>query len=284
MTLLLAVLFVVSNGRLVNSVSAHDDEDNCNQVYTYTKSGDFSDSRVSINFENNDNQIDVSAKSGYSIIDVLLDVDNDGHNGYFLYATSPVNNFNPNPGDEINSAKVDVKEVCVPTPTPTKKPTATPTPTPTVKPTATPTPTVKPTATPTPTYAPTATPTPTVAPATPTPTVAIATPTPTIDPCDDEICDNQTINTPTPTIAQATPTDATPTPGSSDNGGSNNNSNNSSSSNNSSNNSTPTQAVLGASTMASTGVFEDTVMNLMTVLGMISLGAGATKYVKTKKS
>ena len=137
--------------------------------------------------------------------------------------------------------------------------------------------------TPTPTSVPTATPTPTKTPtATPTPTMTQPTATPTPGQCDDD-CVTPTV---TPTDPTATPTPeatATPTPEATatpspctDNCGSNNN-NNSTPSN-------PTQAVLGASTMASTGVFEDTIMNLMTVLGMISLGAGATKYVKTKKA
>lgn len=135
----------------------------------------------------------------------------------------------------------------------------TPTPTPTNAPTATPTPTNEPTATPTPTGIPTVTPTPGCEEdceptATPTPE-ATATPTPT-----------------------GVPT-ATPTPGNSgctDNCGTPNNNGGSSTS------STPTQAVLGASTMAATGTFTENLMNIFMTLGMISLVAGAAKYAKTK--
>ncbi|OGH16640.1 MAG: hypothetical protein A3C30_04400 [Candidatus Levybacteria bacterium RIFCSPHIGHO2_02_FULL_40_18] len=87
-------------------------QDQCNQVFTYEKSSDFNDSRVNINFENSDEQIDVSADPGYEITEVWLDVENDNHSGYWLYATGPVNNFNPNPGRDIEKAKVKVKKVC----------------------------------------------------------------------------------------------------------------------------------------------------------------------------
>ena len=43
------------------------------------------------------------------------------------------------------------------------------------------------------------------------------------------------------------------------------------------------QAVLGASTMAGTGTFENTVMNLMLVAGMIVLSLGGLSYAKEKK-
>lgn len=135
----------------------------------------------------------------------------------------------------------------------------------------------------TPTTAPTATPTPTAVPTvtvTPTPTTA---PTPTNTPCEDNNCVTPTPTaTPTPTL---TPTEApTPTPtntpsnGGGDNGGSNNNSSNNS------NNSQPTQAVLGASTMAATGTFSTTLMNFMLVAGMMVLALGATSYAKEKNN
>lgn len=92
----------------------------CGDKTTYEKTGDFSDSRVDINFESSDKQIDVSAKQGYKINKVWLDVDDDGQGGYFQYATGPLNNFNPNPGDDINKAKVEVEKVCA---TPTQTPT-----------------------------------------------------------------------------------------------------------------------------------------------------------------
>jgi hypothetical protein len=92
--------------------------DSCDQIFEYTKTGDFDDSRVNINFEKNpgnlsfSNQIDVSAKNGYVITKVELDVEDDNHQGLWTYATNAVNNFNPNPGDKINSAKITVKKVC----------------------------------------------------------------------------------------------------------------------------------------------------------------------------
>src|SRR3989344_906461 len=88
--------------------------DDCGEEFVYTKSSDFSDSRVSINFELSDNQIDVSAQSGYEITKVELEVSDDGHSGFYQYATGPVNNFNPNPGTEIQVAKVTMKRVCPP--------------------------------------------------------------------------------------------------------------------------------------------------------------------------
>ena len=86
--------------------------DQCNQEFVYVKSTDWNDSRVDINFENSDEQIDVSADTGYEIVKVELDVVSDGHSGYFTYATGPVNNFNPSPGGDIDSAKITVKKVC----------------------------------------------------------------------------------------------------------------------------------------------------------------------------
>ncbi len=86
--------------------------DSCNQETTYTKSSDFSDSRVNINFESSDTQIDVSAATGYQVVKVELEVSDDGHSGFHLYATGAVNNLNPNPGGEIQVAKVTVKKIC----------------------------------------------------------------------------------------------------------------------------------------------------------------------------
>lgn len=149
----------------------------CEEVFTYTKSLDFSDSKVGINYELSDQRIDVIAQPGYEIVEVALNVANDGFDGFHVYANGPVNDLNPNPGTTINNAQVKVKAVC---PTPTPSPTATPTPQPTV------TPTVEPTITPS-----------------PTPTVEI-TPTPTVEPCDD-------CNEPTPTPTETPRVTPTPT-------------------------------------------------------------------------
>jgi hypothetical protein len=154
-------------------------------------------------------------------------------------------------------------------------PTATPTPTKTVTPTATitPTPTYTQTVTntPTPTYIQTAT-------ITPTPTIntntacvsncTTPTPTPTVGVTDSP--------TPTPTTPQGT--SATPTPTQSNNTGAVLGAS-----------STKPQvqaasAVLGASTMASTGTFVTDIMNSLLSLGMVSLSIGSLLYAKTKKA
>lgn len=109
----------------------------CNNTTTYEKRFDFSDSKVNINFSpevggNYHDTITVSAGSGYAVMHVWLDVSNDDHNGYHLYATGPLNNYNPNPGTTINWAKVEVKKTCPnPSPTPVASPTPLPTPEPT---------------------------------------------------------------------------------------------------------------------------------------------------------
>ncbi|HSD98560.1 MAG TPA: hypothetical protein VLB73_02565 [Patescibacteria group bacterium] len=51
----------------------------------------------------------------------------------------------------------------------------------------------------------------------------------------------------------------------------------------SSSSSQPIQAVLGASTMAGTGTFENTVMDFMLVAGIVVLALGAKKYAKESK-
>lgn len=90
--------------------------------------------------------------------------------------------------------------------------------------------------------------------------------------------------TPTPTAtpsATVTPSEVptvTPTPSS-----------NGTSSSSSNNTSTPKtvesiQATLGTSTMASTGMFEDNVMNLSLIAGMIVSALGAISYAKDKKT
>lgn len=154
---LLFLMFLLMVGNLAVRATF----DNCTDTFTYTKSSDFSDSRVNINFESNDNQIDVSAQSGYQITEVALEVADDGFPGFHLYATGSVNNFNPTPGTEIQVAKVHVKKVC---PSPTQQPSATPTLQPSVTPTleptsATPSPTISIDPTPTREATPSATPT-----------------------------------------------------------------------------------------------------------------------------
>lgn len=235
---------------MTNVSATYGGGDNCNDIFTYEKTSDFSDSRVSINFESNDYQIDVSGVGSYQVIEVSLDVSNDGFSGYHVYATGPVSNFNPNPGDAINTAKVKVKKVCA---TPTLTPTVTPRPTnvPTQAPTAIPTsvPTSVPTAIPTavPTAIPSVSPVPTIVEQDVNPSVS---PEPTV--------------TSTPTV---TPTD---TPSSSTN-------NNSSSNDSSSNNEVK---VAGISALASTGGIIDSLMNSVFVSGLLTFAFGLKRHGK----
>lgn len=95
--------------------------DTCGEEFVYTKTNDFADSRVEIDFETAfgqpRNQIDVLAKSGYSVTKVELDVVGDGYIGFHTYTLSAVTDYNPNPGYTIDAARVTVKaDACVPPP------------------------------------------------------------------------------------------------------------------------------------------------------------------------
>lgn len=138
------------------AVASATNNPSCGTV-TYEKSSDFSDSRVSINFESNDSQIDVAGAGGWSVTKVWLDVSDDGHSGFWQYATGPVNNFNPNPGASINAVKAEVNKPC---PTPSPSPSATPSSTPSPSASPTPTPSASSTPEPTPSVSPSATVTP----------------------------------------------------------------------------------------------------------------------------
>ena len=110
-TILLSVIaFSLFNKPVLANPPVHVDE--CNEVFTYYKSDDFNDNRVNINFENSDEQIDVSADPGYKVVEVALDVEDDNHQGLWVYATGDLDNFNPNPGHDIDNARVKVKKVC----------------------------------------------------------------------------------------------------------------------------------------------------------------------------
>lgn len=144
---------------------------------------------------------------------------------------------------------------------------------------------VAPTATPTPTSAPSATPTPTTAPsATPTPTGAV---TPTVTPTDTVTPTVTPTDTTTPTPADPT---ATPTPGNNNGGGNNGGGTGGGDGRSDGLSSCPqctaaphTQAVLGASTMAETGVFEQNTMNVSALLGILSMAIAGAFYVKESK-
>jgi hypothetical protein len=86
----------------------------CNAETTYTESGDKDYTRININFQDSDEAITLTAKTGYQIVKVELDVENDGHTGYFDYTSQVTDGvkFNPNPGDDIDHVKVTVKKVC----------------------------------------------------------------------------------------------------------------------------------------------------------------------------
>ena len=86
----------------------------CGAETVYTKEGDFDNSKVNINFQDSDEAITVTAKAGYAIAKVELNVDDDNHAGFFTYALISGVKFNPNPGDDIQVAKVTVAKICTP--------------------------------------------------------------------------------------------------------------------------------------------------------------------------
>ena len=103
--------------------------DECEETFDYTKEGDFDDSRVNINFQDGDEAITVTAKAGYALVWVQLNVESDNQAGFVTHSVVSGVKYNPNPGEDIEVAKVRVKKVCVtPTPTPTQEatPSATP--------------------------------------------------------------------------------------------------------------------------------------------------------------
>jgi len=112
---------------------------------------------------------------------------------------------------------------------------------------------------------------------TPTPTCTIGSTCINIDCPGQGECEVIIGNTPTPTPGPtATPTPgptATPTPGSGGGG-----------SNNGGSGSQPSQTILGTTTMAKTGGFEQTLMNSFALIGMVSLSIGSITYAKTKKA
>ena len=114
----------------LNSVSAHNNPspDACNQTFTYEKSSDYDDARVHFEYEEDEHQshnykrrISLTTENGYSVVDIWLEVDGINQNGWDLHFTSALNDYNPNPGGEIENAKAIVKKVC-----PISSPTATP--------------------------------------------------------------------------------------------------------------------------------------------------------------
>lgn len=86
----------------------------CGETEIYEKSTDFSNLAVNIDFEESDYQITVTENSGYKIKNIWLDVHDDPYDGYHLYATGPITDFNPTPGRDIRSVKVEVTKECSP--------------------------------------------------------------------------------------------------------------------------------------------------------------------------
>lgn len=243
---LFLTFFVFSYDSIEANNNHHGDGEQCGtQVYTFNRDG--SNNRVEVDFESNQRQIDVLGKNGWSVIKVELEVEDDNHSGYWQYSTGPLNNFNPNPGGEIESVRVTLTKSCS-TPSPTSVPTESPVPTQSA--------TIEPSNSPTST--PSATPT------------DEQTPVPTSTP-DNDLCQNidgiqisipegkhldnagknclefsvpgvSETNDPAVTIAQ----------------------------------------VLGASTMANTGVFEDTFFNSIFILGSFLTSFGIMKNGKRK--
>lgn len=91
---------------LLNSVLAS--SNNSCGTFTYDFRRDGNNGRVDVDFEDNDNRIDVTGVNGWTVIKVELDVEDDGHSGFWQYGTGNLNNFNPNPGRDIDEARVTV--------------------------------------------------------------------------------------------------------------------------------------------------------------------------------
>jgi len=102
----------------------------CTPVDKYVeRSSDSSGDVVHFDFTDSDHRVIITADAGYTITEVWLDVKDDNHSGYHKYGENG-GSYNPNPGKEINSAKVRVIKTCPsPSPTSTPAPTSTPTPT-----------------------------------------------------------------------------------------------------------------------------------------------------------
>jgi hypothetical protein len=181
---LFTTLILTSFDRIEANNNHHGGNNHCGtDVYTFENDG--SNSKVEVDFESNDRQIDVFGRNGWAVTKVELDVEDDNRSGFWQYSNGPLNNFNPNPGNKIDRARVTVMKSCA-----TSTPTGTPRPTPTVTPTATSVPTQ--TATSQPSNSPTSTPT----------SVSSWTPTatPTEDPCEGDC--NEPTSTP---VATSTP-------------------------------------------------------------------------------
>lgn len=273
----LLVLFFLQTS--FNKVDAHGNNNSCG-TETYTFNDDESNSKVEVDFESHDKQIDVFGRNGWSVIRVDLDVDDDNHSGFWNYSNGPLNNFNPNPGNKIKMAKVVVFKSCPsntprPTNTPSPRPTDVPCPTPTVTGTPMPTATNSPTFTPTST--PSVTPEPSPTPfdpcegeceSTPTPTpLVVITPNPdlclNIDGIQTSIPNDYHLDSTKINCVQFSKPGVSETP-------------------NTAQNNIPVGQVLGISTMASTGAFEESLFHSIFAFGTFFTSLGIMKNGKKR--
>lgn len=80
---------------------------------------DFDGQKVDVDFQDYGinsypSAVTVTAESGYKLVKVLMDVDGDGHPGYWEYPVQSGVKFNPNPGTGIDAVKVTVEKTCTP--------------------------------------------------------------------------------------------------------------------------------------------------------------------------
>lgn len=156
-TSLILLSFYVFYSLLSNNifVYAHSGQSNENcGTYTYYFERDSNNGKVEVDFKSNSKIISVKSTNGWIVTKVELDVKDDNHTGFWKYSDGELSDFNPNPGGEIEEARVTVSKTCF-----TQSPTVKPTVKPTIRPTEPPCPTDSPIATPTPIVTPSATPT-----------------------------------------------------------------------------------------------------------------------------
>ncbi len=79
------------------------------ETYTYEKTGDYSGSRVYINFKDGDRKIDIIGQNGYVVTGVWMKVENDGQSGYVYKGSGNFYNYDPY-GRDIEQVKVTVSK------------------------------------------------------------------------------------------------------------------------------------------------------------------------------
>lgn len=94
----------------------------CDSTIIYEKTGDFDNSEINIDFINNvgvdgnPDSIKITAKTGYELTKVELTVEDDSHGDFYDYSSQVTSGvtFNPNPGKDIDKARVTIKRICTP--------------------------------------------------------------------------------------------------------------------------------------------------------------------------